>query len=144
MLVRKIRRLADEHPGLGVFEKVRQLVVLIGGIERQVDGAHAQRGEVEAIVPGRFVDLHGHPVAWLHAQTDQGMGVARGRAQHLGVADDPAVVGFEEGCAIGLAGDGFKGGEDVGVHGVGGVCGVGGKGVGQAGAPTVSATPSAM
>ena len=117
---REVRRLADENPGLGVGQEIRELVGSIGGVQRQVDGAHAQRCEVKAIVARRLVDLHRHPVAGANAQADQCMGVARGAGQHAGIADDLAVVGFEKGRVAGLACDGFKSGKDIGVHGMNG------------------------
>ena len=76
----------QEGPWLGVAEEVGDLVCLVGGVERQVDGANLQAAEIEEDGVGRFLDLHGHPIALGHPEVPQGGGIASGRLDQARVA----------------------------------------------------------
>ena len=74
----EVLRRADEDGGLGVADEVADLVALVGGVERQVDVAGAQHGQVEEQRLDRLLDLHRDPLA------------AAGRANRAGWRASPS------------------------------------------------------
>ena len=83
---------AYDHRRLRVGKEIRQLVralaCLIAGIERKVDKAGTQAGEIERQrLPG-LIDLHGHAVADVAAGRDQCVSDARGGSVEIVIADD--------------------------------------------------------
>ena len=90
-------RLADRDARLRVAQEIGDLGRPIGGVERQVDGADAQAGEVEEDRLGRFLHLNGDAVAFFHAEAGQQPCHAAGEAFQIGVAVAATVRRLDEG-----------------------------------------------
>ncbi len=65
-------RIADDQRRLGVGDEIADLRQGVGAVERQIDRSCPEARQIEHQVGGGFLDSHGHPVAGLHAQRDQG------------------------------------------------------------------------
>jgi hypothetical protein len=91
----RLGRIAHHQRRLGVGDEVVQLVQRIRGVERQVDRARADGGEIEHEPLDRFLGLRRHAVARLDAALDQHIGgLARPRDQ-IAIADAFADMGFD-------------------------------------------------
>ncbi len=77
--------IADDHARRGVAQEIVDLARRIGGVERQEDGAGAQRAEVEGEGLRRFLDLGGDAVARPHAARAERSGHRRGTGMQLGI-----------------------------------------------------------
>ena len=68
------------HGGLGVFQEVLDLGLAVGGVQRQVDQARAQRGQVQQQRLGRLLGLHRHARTLGQPERSQQVGHAGGGA----------------------------------------------------------------
>ena len=87
---------ADEHGRLSIAEEISDLGWRIGCVQRQIDGARAQRREIQHHGLGRLFDLRGDAVARLDAEFDKGVGEPRGTVEEVGVSHDRSVGPFKE------------------------------------------------
>ena len=101
---------------LGVAEEVRELALLIAGVERQVDEAGAQAREIERERFPAFLDLHGDAVAADATGIGQRVRKARGRGVELIVVDHRPVRDEQAGLAGALVEMRAEQGVQVGVH----------------------------
>ena len=108
--------IADDQAGFGITEKVVELAVGIGRVQRQIDGAGFQAGEIEKNVLGGFLDLHRDAIAGGDALRLQEAGEARRLLLEFLIGDEPA-VSEAQGRAVGGVGEGWrKSGEQIGGH----------------------------
>ena len=80
-------RAPDDDGRLGIAEKVRQLALLITGVERQIDESSAQAREVERERLPALVDLYGDAVAGTTVRCAKRGGDARGRSVEIFVVE---------------------------------------------------------
>ena len=110
-------RVADEQRRLGVADEVFDLGRGVAGVERQEDAARADGGEIEDDGLDRFLDLRGHPVPGLHAETGQRVGHPAGPRDEIAVGDALAGGGLDRDGI--LVRDAVREKcEEIGVHGV--------------------------
>ncbi len=83
--------IAHDQRRLGVADEIVQFGQRVGVVERQEDRAGPHAGQIGHQHGHRFFDLHGHPVAGLHAERDEGVGVGARRGFERAIAHQPAV-----------------------------------------------------
>ena len=116
----EILRRADEDGGLGVADEVADLVALVGGVERQVDVAGAQHGQVEEQRLDRFLDLHRDPARRRQVERIEQVGEHRRRPLEVAPGVDQAALDRLDGGAVKVARKAVaQGDEEVGVAGGG-------------------------
>jgi hypothetical protein len=96
-------RVHHEQPGLGAFKKVAQFGRLVGRVERHIDHARAQAGEVKNECGYGFFYLHHHAIARSDAQAFQPAGHAGRLLVQIGKAVARALVGLDGGALQVLA-----------------------------------------
>jgi hypothetical protein len=88
---------ADVHAWFGIGYEIFDFVAGVGGVERQVDGARAQAGEIQEDRLGRLLDLDRDPVTLPHAKSAEQAAVAAGNRFQVGIGVDAARLRFDEG-----------------------------------------------
>ena len=83
-------RIADENAGLRILEEIVDLGGRVGGVERQVDRAEPQTGEVGPDASEMFSRLHGNPVALPHAERAKGIGISDRELKHVAIGEGGA------------------------------------------------------
>ena len=91
----RVRR-TDEQARRRVLQKVADLGRGVRGVQRDVDRACTQAGQIQQYRLDRFVDLDHNAVAFLHAQALQQAQQTARRLRHLAVAQPAAVGRVEE------------------------------------------------
>ena len=71
-----VARRADKDRRFGISDEIAQLAGGIAGVERQIDKAGTQAGQIEKNVLGALLHLHGDAVAFFGAMRRQHMGIA--------------------------------------------------------------------
>ena len=92
-----------EQPGLGTFKKVAQFGRLVGRVERDIDHAGAQAGQVKNEGWDRFFYLHHHAITGSNAQAFQPAGHAGRLLVQIGKTVARALVGLDGGALQVLA-----------------------------------------
>ncbi|MCC2690496.1 MAG: hypothetical protein K0S21_3299 [Rhizobiaceae bacterium] len=87
----------DDQPRLRVTDEVIQFGQRVGGVQRQIDSARAQAGEIEHQCFDALFDLDGDSVARLHAGSREHDGDAAREVEHVEVGPDMPIGGFDEG-----------------------------------------------
>ena len=107
---------ADDNGRLGVAEEIRELALLITGVERQVNEPRAQAREVECKRLPALVDLDGDAVAALRSGGSQRLRNARRHGVEIFVVDDPPVRDHQAGLLGALGKVGAQQRVEVGIH----------------------------
>ena len=81
----------DEHRRLGITQEVPDLGWGIGCVERQVDGAGAERRQVKRQGFRRLLDLRGDSIARLDAEFDEGVREPSRAIEQIGIRQKRAV-----------------------------------------------------
>ena len=93
---RLFRRIAHNERRLGVANEIIEFGERVGGVERQIDRAGAQRREIKQQVFRRLFDLHRDAVARFNTACNQHIGDLRGTREHVAIGDRRARAGFEK------------------------------------------------
>ena len=86
-------RVADDDLRLGIADEIVELGQGIGGVERQVDGAGPDAGQIEHDRFGALFRLDRHAVARLDAALDQQVGDPAGKVHGVAIGEDAAASG---------------------------------------------------
>ena len=90
-------RRADDDAWFGIANEIIQLRQRIGGVQRHIDGAKPQAGEIEDDRLRAFLDLHRHPVAEPRPGRAQHVGIAGRDRVQIAIGDDTAIGCLDEG-----------------------------------------------
>ena len=106
----------DDNRRLRVAEEIGELAPLVAGVERQVDEAGAQAGEIERERLPTLVHLHGDAIAALRTRLHQRVRDARRRGVEIVVVDDRTVRNQQAGLIRAFREMRGEEGVEVGVH----------------------------
>ena len=112
----RLRGVAHHQRRLGVADEVFQFVQRVGGVERQIDRAGANRGEIEHQRRHRFLGLRCNAVAGLDASGHQHIRHLSGAGHQIAIAD-ALPVGRLDREARGIVEAVEQAGKQVGVGG---------------------------
>ena len=105
-------RRTDEQRRISVVQQICQFIGGIGGIERHIDGAKPEAGEIEKYRFRAFLGLNGHAIAALDPARDQKMREAARAIESLAKADLFPRTGQQESPA-GIGDRGSEQGKEI-------------------------------
>ena len=98
-VIKPLRR-GDEHARPGVSGEIVDFARGVGRVEGIEHGARPERGEIDADIGDRLLDLDRDPVAGFYAQSFKGICVAPDHSIKFRVGQCGAVGGLEGGCVV--------------------------------------------
>ena len=113
---------ADEKTGFRVPHKIGEFGGRIAGVQRQIDGARPETGQVEDQHSRAFFRLHRNPVARLDPMPGQHMGETARAREHVAEAEG-LIVRQEKEWLFRIGRSGHKAGVQIVGQGVPPVCG---------------------
>ena len=108
--------IANDHARLRVREEIVEFAALVAGVERQIDEARAQAGQIERQRLPVLVGLHRDTVALAASGGDQRMCNPRGHRLDVVVMDDPSVRNDKQRLLRAVGEVGFEQRVEVGIH----------------------------